>query len=356
MITFKSKGKESLKKCLDEHFGSFYKNLSCRQLVDPNHIFIALADSNGKIFYSSSVKNLYNVELFVKSVKQYFSVLNLGDTVLTNDPHHGTMHIKDHYLLSPFYFDNEIAGYVVVGSQLADVGGKNIGNYFPSAKDLFQEGVRTTPIRLSRSGKVDSDVLGLLKLNSRLPLLVENDLLLMNRIVTSLANEFKEYFMPEIAEELIGNSENAVSKLVSLLTTPSGALKSNIKNICGDDVDISLKICVVNETIQVDFEDIQEYQLGFIHSTLATSSSAVSSAIVHMTNCVPNSGVINKLKINIGEKTLLNCSKLKPVGWSPYSPYSEIENSVISYLKRFTTPKMRIYSSTSTFRPKKHLI
>ncbi|GFN30072.1 hydantoinase B/oxoprolinase family protein [Paenibacillus xylaniclasticus] len=348
MLTATDSG-EKLKQSFAAYYNEFYKNLSCRQMVDPNHVFVAATDLEGNLIYSTSMKNIYNIQSYVETVIKQFPALKSGDTVVTNDPYSGTMHLKDHYMASPFFSAGALAGYIVIGSQLADVGGMVLGNYYPYSKDLFQEGVRTTPLRVSRSGQIDRDVIELQKLNSRLALLLENDLKLMVRISLDLAKVMESYYTPTIAKEWTSESDASIAKLLGQITEPSGTITKTIKNICGEEVEISLSAEISGDKLTVRFLPADEISVGFIHSTYATTCSAVASALIQMTDCIPNAGVVKHLSVEVEENTLLNCSFLKPVGWSPYSPFEEIKEAMMEYFTRFSVPQKRIYSKS--YRP-----
>ena len=83
--------------------------------------------------------------------------LGPGDAILSNDPYLGGVHLNDITLISPVYYNDELFGYVANLAHHVDVGGgapASIGAF----REVFQEGVIISAVKMVEGGEIDSDV------------------------------------------------------------------------------------------------------------------------------------------------------------------------------------------------------
>jgi N-methylhydantoinase B len=110
--------------------------------------------------------------------------LGPGDIVVLNDPFRGGTHLPDITLVAPVYIAKSPTPlrnrlqpdfYVASRAHHADVGGAYPGS-MGLCREIYQEGLRIPPVRIMRSGKIQSDVLAMLLNNVRTPKEREGDL------------------------------------------------------------------------------------------------------------------------------------------------------------------------------------
>jgi N-methylhydantoinase B len=99
-----------------------------------------------------------------------------GDVHLLNDPWHGGTHLPDLTLARPVFVDGCPVALVACVLHHQDVGGIAPGSVPTDATSIQQEGLRIPPVRLYQQGRIDKDLLQLLRANSRLPDNLEGDL------------------------------------------------------------------------------------------------------------------------------------------------------------------------------------
>jgi N-methylhydantoinase B len=100
-----------------------------------------------------------------------------GDVFLANDPYNGGgLHPNDVFVERPIFLGDRLVAWVALSAHLADMGGMATGSFAPTATDCFQEAFRVPPVHLFRGGVEVSDVWDLLRVNVRLPWVVEMDL------------------------------------------------------------------------------------------------------------------------------------------------------------------------------------
>ncbi|MGE4013545.1 MAG: hydantoinase B/oxoprolinase family protein, partial [Alphaproteobacteria bacterium] len=99
-----------------------------------------------------------------------------GDVYLFNDPYDGGTHLSDFKLVRPLFRNGKVFCWLASVGHWHDVGGNVPGNYNPVATESFQEGMHIPPVKLVARGKLNNDIVDILKCNSRLPLSLYGDL------------------------------------------------------------------------------------------------------------------------------------------------------------------------------------
>ena len=72
-----------------------------------------------------------------------------GDVVITNDPYCGGQHIPDILAFRPVFADGARIAFVGTLCHHLDMGGIAAGSYGATATEMFQEGLRIPPVKLS---------------------------------------------------------------------------------------------------------------------------------------------------------------------------------------------------------------
>jgi len=99
-----------------------------------------------------------------------------GDVYAINDPYAGGTHFSDVRLVRPIFDDDTLMGFSQSNGHWSDLGGSVPGSFDVSARDMFREAVRITPVRLFRAGEFCHDVAGLLAANTRDPASIIGDI------------------------------------------------------------------------------------------------------------------------------------------------------------------------------------
>ncbi len=100
----------------------------------------------------------------VRAVVEHLGpTLRPGDQAIVNDPFAGGTHLNDITLVAPAFAGTELVGWAANRAHHADVGGSAPGSIPAGAVEIFEEGLRIPPVRLTH------EVRALLFANSRTP-------------------------------------------------------------------------------------------------------------------------------------------------------------------------------------------
>jgi N-methylhydantoinase B len=205
-----------------------------------------------------------------------------GDMLMVNDPHRQASHLNDIFLISPFFFEGKLRGYLANICHHVDVGGgapASIGAF----REIYQEGIILPVIKLVEHGEVVQDILKMVLANVRAKKEVAGDLraqISANEIgLRRLAELHRQYGAETIGfyiEKLIDYAEQRV--LAELLKLPRGSFEAED---CLDDDGISsrpirlkVKITLDGESATFDFTGTDEQRAAPMNCNLTQTFTA----------------------------------------------------------------------------------
>ena len=133
-----------------------------------------------------------------RAISEFFEgEIHRGDVFLLNAPYHGGNHLPDLTVFVPVFDGDTPVFWAINRAHQSDIGGATHGAYNAAATEIWQEGIRVTPLRLYAKGAVRRDVLEMLVVNVRHPNDFRGDLAAMTgsahvgeRRLLALAGEF----------------------------------------------------------------------------------------------------------------------------------------------------------------------
>lgn len=99
-----------------------------------------------------------------------------GDVYCTNDPYAGGTHFSDVRLIRPIFHEGKVIAFSQSNGHWSDLGGSVPGSFDVTARDMFREAVRITPIRLFHKGRFCADVANMIATNTRDPASIIGDI------------------------------------------------------------------------------------------------------------------------------------------------------------------------------------
>src|SRR5262249_222245 len=96
-----------------------------------------------------------------------------GDHYIPNDPWLTSGHLHDITVVTPSFYRGEPVGLFANTIHVVDIGGLGMG---PDGRQVFEEGLSIPIMPLAREGRMNEDLLRLVRANVREPLQVEGDI------------------------------------------------------------------------------------------------------------------------------------------------------------------------------------
>lgn len=154
---------------------------TCYSFVIYNRDFSsALHDANGECAAQGNqdiAVHVGTLHFTCKDVMREFAGdINDGDVYAINDPYAGGTHFSDVRLIRPIFADGKLIAFSQSNGHWSDIGGSVPGSFDVSAREMFKEGLRITPIRLYERGQMKRDVANLIAANTRDPASIIGDI------------------------------------------------------------------------------------------------------------------------------------------------------------------------------------
>lgn len=241
-----------------------------------------------------------------------------GDVVVLNDPYHGGMHLPDIFVFMPVYKEHRHLGFAVLVAHHNDVGGRVAGSSAADSTEIFQEGIRLSPVKLYERGIRNEALFRTLCLNVRVPDTVSGDLdaqLAACRICERGMNEVADRYgvgeLEKAFDALLDYSERGARSAIEAI--PNGSyeftdyLDDDGVNI-GQPVKIKVRLDVSGDEIVADFAGTSPQVGGAINATYSFTKSAVYFAIrsIIAEDLPNNSGFFRPITVKAPEGSVLN--------------------------------------------------
>ncbi len=247
-----------------------------------------------------------------------------GDVFLFNDPYDGGTHLSDFKLVRPYFRDDALFCWLASVGHWHDVGGNVPGNYNPSARECFQEGMLIPPVRLYAAGVLRSDIIDIVLANSRLPGSAYGDLHgqinALDLGAKRLDALLDEHGAASVAGAFVALRARAARLMrANIAELPDGHYSAEdfLDNDGASDTPlrIALDLTIAGERLVLDFSRSAPACLGPLNIARSTAIAACYVALKHVFRDVPaNAGVLEPVEVIIAEGSLLDARWPKPVG------------------------------------------
>lgn len=139
-----------------------------------------------------------NCSVAIKEIAEYWEgEIEEGDVFIHNDAFGRNSHQPDVNVAKPVFHHGQIAFWVMAKGHHADIGGKGICGYDPTASTCWDDGLVLKPAKLHQAGKKNRSLWDFIKANTKLPILSEADLncqigacVTGERALLALANQY----------------------------------------------------------------------------------------------------------------------------------------------------------------------
>ena len=278
-----------------EEMGEAMLRTAYSQILNSSRDFsTAICDLDGRLIAQAEHVPIHvgALPFAARSVTAFFKGdINPGDVFLLNDPYHGGNHLPDLTVFVPVFVGSEPKFWSINRAHQSDIGGATHGAYNASATDIWQEGIRVTPLRLYDRGKVRADVLNMIATNVRHPRDFRGDLAAMigsahvgERRFLALAQEFGwDVTLPAIEAVLDGAERQARAVIAEWQDgVYHGEAMLDDDGHGAEDIHIRAKITKQGSDLTIDLSDSHPQVIGFINSSSPNTYSAVVVAMAYL--------------------------------------------------------------------------
>ena len=241
-----------------------------------------------------------------------------GDVYITNDPWLTCGHLHDLTVVTPVFREGRIIGSFACTAHVVDIGGRGFG---PDARSVFEEGLYIPIMPLCREGRINEDLLEMVRWNVREPLQLEGDvhsLIACNRAgadrLLAMMDEFGLTDLDALGEEIIERSRAAT--LAAIAELPKGTYRNTL-TMDGYDEPITLAaaMTISGEGIHVDFTGTSPASNHGINVVLNYTTAYTSFGLkcIVAKDIPNNAGSLAPLTVSAPEGSILNVPRPWPV-------------------------------------------
>ena len=282
-----------------------------------------LFDARGRMVAQAVTGTPGHVNAMAVAARHFLAVyppetMQDGDHYITNDPWLVSGHLHDVTVLSPVFRRGRPIAFFACTCHQVDIGGLGMG---PDGRQVFEEGVAIPIMPLAREGKMNEDLLQLVRANVREPLQVEGDIYACaacndegRRRLIDMMDEFEIANLDRLGETIIESSREAT--LARIRALPKGIYRNSM-TIDGYDkpLEFNAALTISDDGIHVDFDgtsSASRYGINVVYNyCLAYTAFGVKCLVAPE---VPNNfGSLEPITVSAPEGCVLNVKRPWPV-------------------------------------------
>ena len=249
-----------------------------------------------------------------------------GDVFATNDPYHGGVtHLNDIVVAMPVFVDGRVIAWTANIAHNSDVGGMAPGSLTGEATEIFQEGLRLPAVKIISEGKPIDPVFEIIKVNSRMPEVIEGDVwaaIASVRIGAKRLQELAEKYGVSAFEEAMTSFMDFGEKvtLAELSMLPKGKFELSEEQDDGRVFNVSVSIS--ENCFEVDLRDNPDQASDPVNTSRDGVIVAAQMILKSLTDPYSpcNAGSFRPLKVLTKEGTIFHAKEPAAVGF-----YYELE-------------------------------
>lgn len=312
---------------VEEQAVTLVRTAFCTSVREAGDLSAGVFDQQGRMMAQAVTGTPGHVNSMAESVAHFAkkfdrTKLKEGDVLVTNDPWLGTGHLHDITVVTPVFNTVggtcEHIGYFAATAHVVDIGGRGFG---PDGGDVYEEGLCIPPMKFFRVGKVNEDLMEILRNNVREQDQVIGDfhsLAVCNatgmRRLKSMLEEFELTDLEDLAGFIFENSERATRERIAGLPDGSHGYSMTVDGY-EKPIDLKVLVSVNGDGLVADFagtSDPSRYGINVpLTYTKAYASFALKCAIAPE---IPNNwGSLLPFEISAPDDCILNAKRPRPV-------------------------------------------
>src|SRR5216684_2771309 len=311
-----------------EEMGEAMLRTSYSHILNSSRDFsTAICDLDGRLIAQAEHVPIHvgALPFAARAVTEFFGEdIHQGDVFLLNDPYHGGNHLPDLTAFVPVFAGDRPRFWSINRAHQSDIGGAAHGAYNAAATEIWQEGLRITPLRLYDRGVVRRDLLQMIATNVRHPRDFRGDLAAMigsahvgERRMLALAAEFGWPVTDAAIEAVLDGAERQTRAVIA--GWKDGIYKGEA--VLDDDghkfKDVHIRATVTKKgsDLKIDLSDSHEQVIGFVNSSFPNMQSAVAVALSYLIDphTPKNDGTFRPLEVIAKPGTIVWANEGAPV-------------------------------------------
>ena len=272
----------------------------------------------------------------VKACTKHFGLDDLkpGDVLITNDAYVTGSHLNHITLTQPIFHDGKLAAFACCMAHWTDIGGV-LG---AMTTDIYSEGLQIPFLKLYREGKVNQDLIDIIRMNVRMPERAVGDLRAQltavrtgERRFIELLDRYGQENVLAAIEDIMDHSELAARARARSI--PDGVYEA--ESYMDDDgievgkrIPIKVKVIVEGESVTIDLSEVSHQVRGFYNSGTTTGFGCCQVAykcITSPTDYPINEGSFRALKTVIPDGRVISATRPAPMRWWMTFPMTVID-------------------------------
>jgi N-methylhydantoinase B len=278
-----------------EEMGEAMLRTSYSQILNSSRDFsTAICDLDGRLIAQAEHVPIHVGALpyAAQAIAEFFAEdIHQGDVFLLNDPYHGGNHLPDLTVFVPVFAGAEPRFWSINRAHQSDIGGATHGAYNAAATDIWQEGIRITPLRLYDHGQVRRDLLEMIATNVRHPRDFRGDLAAMigsahlgERRLLALAQEFGWPVADAAIEAVLDGAERqaraAIARWKDGIYRGEAVLDDDGRG--NEDIRIRAVVEKRGSDLVIDLSESDPQVASFVNSSYANMRSSVVVALAYL--------------------------------------------------------------------------
>jgi N-methylhydantoinase B len=276
-------------------------------------------DGQGRMLAQAVTGTPGHVNSMANAVKHFLDAYPLasmheGDHYITNDPWLTCGHLHDLTVVSPTFLDGKPVGLFACTVHVVDIGGLGMG---PDGRQVFEEGLALPIMPLARAGRMNEDLLRIVRANVREPLQVEGDIYALaacndegSRRLVEMMREFEITHLETLGDTIVELSREATLEAIRKL--PKGTWRNSL-TMDGYDKPLTLAAAMTigDKGIHVDYagtSPASAYGINVVlNYTLAYTAFGIKCLVAPE---VPNNaGSLEPFTVSAPEGCVLNVNR-----------------------------------------------
>jgi N-methylhydantoinase B len=263
-------------------------------------------------------------ETIKAELKHFGADIHPGDILITNDAYTTGSHLYHVTLTLPIFHKGVLAGFSCCMAHWIDIGGTLGG----MTTDIYSEGLQLPFLKLYKAGKINQDIVDIIRMNVRIPSRAMGDLRAQVTAVKTGERRFLQlldrYGREPVLESIASIMDRCeASARARTRSIPDGVYEA--ESYMDDDgidvgkrIPIRVKVIVEDDELTVDLTNVSQQVRGFYNSGITTGYACTQVAykcIASPTDYPINDGSFRSLKAIVPPGRIVSAVRPAPMRW-----------------------------------------